>query len=104
MTKYKRGTITIDGKEYGFYPDGSRYRIYHLENIPFLQLVAEADGGTVLRVRQATERGYTEVPVRGVGDLAYPTSMLRRARTVGGGRLVNALTCNHQLCTLIEYD
>ena len=99
--EYKRGTVTIGGKLYGFNPDGTRYRLYpHRE--PFLTMVAESDGSTTLRVRQSTELGYATIPVGGVGDLAYPTSQIRRARTVGGGHLVNALTCSHQLVTFVE--
>ncbi len=38
-TRYKRGTITKDGKLYGRYPDGSLYRIYSTSDRPFLQIV-----------------------------------------------------------------
>ena len=82
MSEYKRGTVVINGKRYGFYPDGSRFRIYE-HDVPFLQLV-DVDGDTFLRVRQATEQGYTDVPVGGCVDLAYPNSTIRRSRTVGG--------------------
>ena len=82
MSDYKRGTIIINGKKYGFYPDGSRYRLYE-HRVPFLSL-AEKGEEVVLRVRQATEKGYAEVPVGGCADLAYPDSAIRRSRTVGG--------------------
>lgn len=82
---YKRGTIVRDGKLYGYYPDGTLYRIYDTSR-PFLQLVSDAKtGNTVLRIRQATEQGYTDYPVGGCCDLAYPTSAIRRSRTIGGG-------------------
>lgn len=97
---YKRGIIIKDGKKYGFYPDGSLYRIYESTE-PFYNFV-DVDGETFLRVRQATEIGYTDCPVGGCADLAYPSSTIRRSRTVGGGRLVNALTCSHQLHVLVE--
>ena len=85
MSHYKRGTIIKDGKRYGFYPDGTLYRIYDTSR-PFLQIVNEAEtGDTFLRIRQATEQGYTDCPVLGVCDLAYPTSAIRRSRTIGGG-------------------
>lgn len=87
---YKRGTITKDGKRYGFYPDGTLYRIYD-HDIPFTQWV-DVDGETFLRVRQATEIGYTDCPVSGCCDLAYPSSTIRRSRTVGG---VNLLMHSH---------
>lgn len=98
---YKRGTIRKDGKLYGCYPDGTRYRIYAKNDIPFLQIV-DINGSTFLRIRQATEQGYTDCPVRGVADISYPTSALRRARTVSGGRLANALTCSQPLVTFVE--
>ena len=80
---YKRGTIRKYGKLYGRYPDGSLYRIYSTTARPFLQLV-DVDGETFLRIRQATERGYTDCPCPGAADLSYPSSALRRSRTVGG--------------------
>ena len=88
--------------EWGYYPDGTRYRKYP-HRIPFMQMV-DVDGETYLRLRQATELGYTDVPVGGVGDIAYPTSLIRRSRTVGGGRLCNTLTASgSNLITLVEY-
>lgn len=100
--RYKRGTITKNGKTYGFYPDGSLYRIYSTSDRPFLQLV-DINGETFLRIRQATEQGYTDCPVFGAADLSYPTSALRRSRTVGGGRLVNALTAaSGGICVFVE--
>lgn len=33
-----------------------------------------------LRIRQATSKGYVEVPVGGVFDASYPTSKTRRGR------------------------
>ena len=105
MTKpirYKRGTIEKSGKLYGYYPDGSLYRIYSTTDRPFLQLV-DINGDTFLRIRQATEQGYTDCPVFGAADLSYPTSALRRSRTVGGGRLVNALTAaSGGICVFVE--
>ena len=53
--RYKRGTITKDGKLYGRYPDGSLYRIYSTSDRPFLQIV-DRKGETFLRIRQATEQ------------------------------------------------
>lgn len=101
MSEYKRGTETIDGRKYGFYPDGTRYRIFDSDR-PFIEFV-DVGGETRIRVRQATELGYAEVSVGGCVDLAYPASMLRRARTIAGGTLANALTCGQQLHTLVEY-
>lgn len=103
MPHYKRGTIIKDGKLYGYYPDGTLYRLYDTSR-PFLQMVGDAEtGDTVLRIRQATELGYTDCPVNGCCDLAYPTSAIRRSRTVGGGKLANALTSmGQQLCVFVE--
>lgn len=101
MPHYKRGSFTIDGKQYGRLPDGTPYRIFSTSDRPFTDWV-DRNGTTFLRVRQATEQGYTDCPVWGCVDLAYPNSQLRRARTIGGGRLVNALTCSHQLCVVVE--
>jgi len=87
MAHYKRGIIVKDGKRYGQYPDGSLYRIYDSDE-PFLRLVADAKtGDTYLRIRQATEQGYTDCHVFGVCDLAYPSSALRRSRTIMGGAI-----------------
>lgn len=88
--------------EYGYYPDGTRYKKCR-PSIPPMQLV-DVDGETYLRLRQATELGYADVPVGGVGDIAYPTSPTRRSRTVGGGRLCNTITASgSNLVTLVEY-
>ena len=88
---YKRGTIRKNGKLYGRYPDGSLYRIYSTDR-PFLQLV-DLKGETFLRIRQATQQGYAD----------YPSSALRRSRTVGGGKLVNTLTAaSGLLCVFVE--
>ena len=75
----------------GGYFDYAQSRIDYIADRPFLQLV-DVDGETFLRIRQATEQGYTDCPCPGAADLSYPSSALRRSRTVGGGKLVNALT------------
>lgn len=59
--------------------------------VRFFEIV-DIEGKTFLRIRQATELGYTDCPAPGAADLSYPSSALRRSRTVGGGKLVNALT------------
>ncbi len=98
---YKRGTFNKNGKRYGYYPDGTTYRIYADTDIPFMQIV-DVRGCTFLRVRQATEQGFVDCPVFGVCDISYPLSALRRARTVGGGRLVNTLTRNQSQVAFVE--
>ena len=38
-----------------------------------------------LKIRQATKKGYIEVPVGGCFDGSYMTSKTRRGRVIGGG-------------------
>lgn len=100
--RYKRGTVTKNGRTYGRYPDGTLYRIYPTANRPFVTVV-DVGGDTYLRIRQATEAGYTDCPCPGVADLSYPTSALRHSRTVGDGKLVNALTAaSGGICVFVE--
>jgi hypothetical protein len=68
--RYKCGTVTKDGCTYGRYPDGTLYRIYPTANRPFVTVV-DVGGDTYLRIRQATEAGYTDCPCPGVADLSY---------------------------------
>lgn len=72
---------------------------------PFLT-TAVRDGHLVLRVRQATTLGYAEVPHKGCFDPSYPNSPYRRARTISGGNLANALTASGTsiLCIFLEYE
>lgn len=44
-----------------------------------------------LRIRQATSKGYIEVPVGGVFDASYPTSKTRRGRIQGEGMICPTL-------------
>ena len=91
--RYKRGTVTKDGRTYGRYPDGTLYRIYPTANRPFVTVV-DVGGDTYLRIRQATEAGYIDCPCPGVADLSYPTV---------GGKLVNALTAaSGGICVFVE--
>lgn len=100
--RYRRGTFTKNGKLYGYYPDGKPYRIYSTTDRPFLQVV-DVGGETYLRIRQATELDYTDCPRPGAADLNYPSSALRRSRTVGEGKLVNALTAaTGGICVFVE--
>lgn len=71
---------------------------------PFLT-TAQVDGRLVLRIRQATILGYAEATPGAAFDLSYPSSHLRRARTIQGGTITNALTSTGaaMLCTLVEY-
>lgn len=101
MSTYKRGTVLINGKQYGRYPDGTLYRIYSISDRPFMQMVDE-EGETFLRVRQATEQGYTDCPVYGCVDLAYPHKPTAPCKDNRGGRLVNALTCGQHFAVLVE--
>lgn len=71
---------------------------------PFLA-TAIVNGQLVLRIRQATILGYAQATPGTAFDLSYPSSNLRRARTIQGGTITNALTSTGaaMLCTLIEY-
>ena len=60
--RYKRGTITKDGKLYGCYPDGSLYRIYSTSDRPFLQIM-DVEDETSLRIRHATQPGTPAVRI-----------------------------------------
>ena len=62
-------------------------------------------GQIVLRIRQATERGYIECDAGGVCDLAYPQSELRRARVKERGKVCGTLMSdNQQFCVFVEYS
>jgi DNA (cytosine-5)-methyltransferase 1 len=51
-----------------------------------------------LRIRQASKRGWIEVPEGGVFDISYPTSKSRRGRVQDGGLVCPALTCEPIIC------
>ena len=53
--KYKRGTIIKNGKRYGFYPDGSLYRIYSTSDRPFLEIVDIEGKTSYASVRQQSK-------------------------------------------------
>lgn len=41
----------------------------------------------VLKIKQATQKGYVECDIGGVADLTYPKSNTRRGRVIDGGRV-----------------
>lgn len=45
----------------------------------------------VIRIPQATSKGYIECPVGGCFDWSFPTSKLRRGRVQGGGDICPTL-------------
>lgn len=45
-----------------------------------------------VKIKQATEKGYTECKVGGVADLNYPSSKTRRGRVQAGGDISPGLT------------
>lgn len=99
--RYKRGSITKNGKLYGYSPNGSLYRIYNTDR-PLLQMV-DINGETFLRIRVATEKGYVDCPPFGVFDISYPSSALRRSRIIDGGKVSKTLlTSGGNLCVFIE--
>lgn len=100
-SRYKRGTTLHDGKAYGVYPDGRRYRVYDTNSRPFAQMV-DVDGKTFLRVRQTTELGYVDCPVGGCCGLSYPNSTSKRGRVIGGGMITKTLARGQCLVVLVE--
>lgn len=50
-----------------------------------------------LRIRQATEKGYIEVPEGGVFDGTYATSLTRRGRVQGGGDISPTVTASGEI-------
>lgn len=50
-----------------------------------------------LRIRQATEKGYIEVPVGGVFDGTYAISLTRRGRVQGGGYICPTVTASGEI-------
>jgi hypothetical protein len=59
----------------------------------------------VLRVRQATAKGYIECDPNGVFDAAYPNSELRRARVKARGKIAGTLMAGEpSQYVFIEYD
>ena len=57
--KYKRGTIIKNGKRYGFYPDGSLYRIYSTTDSPYLE-IGDIEGASYMDIRQEKSLGYKQ--------------------------------------------
>lgn len=55
-----------------------------------------------LKIRQATSKGYVEVPVGGLFDGSYLTSTTRRGRVQGGGMLCPTLTAGEPEIYLFE--
>lgn len=45
----------------------------------------------MIKIKQATKKGYIECCNGGVADLSYPTSKLRRGRVQGGGGFLQPL-------------
>lgn len=50
-----------------------------------------------LRIRQATKKGYIEVPVGGIFDGTYTTSLTRRGRVQGGGEISPTITASGEI-------
>lgn len=46
----------------------------------------------VVRIKQATKKGYIECEIGGVADLNYPSSKTRRGRVIGHGKISPTLT------------
>ena len=60
----------------------------------------EIDGNQI-QIRQATTKGYIELPLeRGVFDASYPSSKLRRGRVQGNGQISPTITTEGGLCVI----
>jgi hypothetical protein len=77
---------------------GDVHKIEFGGNIANSITTINTDSMVALPIRQATKKGYIEVPEGGVFDSAYPTSKLRRGRVQGGGMICPALTCEPSIC------
>ena len=55
------------------------------------------DAPEVVRVKQATKRGYIECEVGGVADISYPDSEFRRGRVQSGGNISPTITCSSEI-------
>lgn len=58
----------------------------------------------MIKIKQATKKGYIECCNGGVADLSYPTSKLRRGRVQGGGGISPTVTANNGLYRVYEYS
>ena len=68
---------------------------YYLPEAWFDRLCQHDPQGDLLRVRQATFKGYTEVSKNGIFDRAYPKSPYRRGRVQGEyGNICPTITCH----------
>lgn len=56
----------------------------------------------IIRIKQATKKGYIEMKSGGVCDVSYPESKLRRGRVQGGGDISPTLTCTGEAIVRIE--
>lgn len=63
-------------------------------------LVLEITG--VVRIKQATKKGYIEMPVGGVFDATYPNSKTRRGRVQEGGTICPTITASNMKIYRIE--
>lgn len=56
----------------------------------------------MIRIKQASKRGYAECRDGGIADLTYPSSTTRRGRTIEGGSICPALTAGGELHRMAE--
>lgn len=56
----------------------------------------------VVKIPQATKKGYIECPIGGVADLSYPNSKLRRGRVQGNGQICPTITATQTGVCKIE--
>mgnify|MGYP007122056868 CR=1 FL=1 len=62
----------------------------------------ERDTCELVRIRQATSKGYIECEVGGVADFSYPSSKTRRGRVENRGQVCPTITSRTMLICKIE--
>ena len=61
-------------------------------NVPLVTENIKVDAPKKIKIRQATKQGFIECEIGGVCCLEYPTSTLRRARTIERGQISPTIT------------
>lgn len=55
-------------------------------------------------IRQAVKEGYIICSIPGCADLSYPTSLIRRGRVQGGGKISPTITTSCGVCKIIKWE
>ena len=81
------GTLTTDGNS----PKHNN-RVAECKQIKIEEATDEDLKNKYIKIRQATKQGYALCEIGGVCCLEYPTSTLRRARTIENGKICPTIT------------